>query len=63
MLVIFVVIVTISMVIMFKEMKGNWEVATQTAQAIEHMASSVETMANRLGIISGGGELIPAGSG
>lgn len=63
MLVIFVVIVTISMVIMFKEMKGNWEVATQTAQAIEHMASSVETMANRLGVVSGGGELIPAGSG
>lgn len=63
MFVIFVVIVTIALVVMFKEMKGNWEVATQTAKAIEHMASSVETMANRLGTISGGDELIPAGSG
>jgi hypothetical protein len=63
MLVIFIVIVVVALVVLFKEMKGNWESATQTAKAIEHMASSVETMANRLGGVSGGGELIPAGSG
>lgn len=62
MLVIFVVIVTIALVVMFKEIKANWQVATETAKAIEHMASSVETMANRIGAISGGGQLVPVGS-
>lgn len=63
MLVIFVLVVTVSLVIMFKSMSDNWKVATDTARAIEHMASSVETMAQRLGTVTGGGDLVPAGSG
>lgn len=62
MLVIFVVIVVVALVILFKEMKANWEVATNTAKAIEHMASSVDNMAQRIAGITGGGQLVPAGS-
>lgn len=63
MMIIFVIIVVVALVILFKSMKDNWVVATDTAKAIEHMASSVDNMAQRIGVISGGGELVPAGSG
>lgn len=63
MLIIFVIIVVVALVILFKSMKDNWVVATDTARAIEHMASSVDNMAQRIGGISGGGQLVPAGTG
>lgn len=49
MLIIFVLIVTISLVVLFQKMQGNWESAKVTAEAIEHMAESVNNMARQIG--------------
>lgn len=49
MLIIFVLIVTIALVVLFQKMQGNWEAATQTAKAIEHMAASVEQLSKNMG--------------
>jgi hypothetical protein len=48
MLVIFCLIVTICLVVLFQKMQGNWDSARQTAVAIEHMASSVEQMSKNI---------------
>lgn len=56
MLIIFVLIVTICLVVLFQKMQGNWASATETAKAIEHMAQSVDNMAQRIG-----GGVTPAG--
>lgn len=49
MLIIFVLIVTIALVVLFQKMQGNWVSAEKTAQAIEHMAVSVSDMARQIG--------------
>jgi len=49
MLIIFVLIVTISLVVLFQKMQGNWTAAAETARAIEHMASAVEQMSQNIG--------------
>ena len=49
MLIIFVMIVTICLVVLFQKMQGNWTAATSSAQAIEHMAAAVEQMAKNIG--------------
>jgi len=56
MLIIFVLIVTIALVVLFQKMTDNWKVATETAKAIEHMASSVEQMSKNIG----GSGVVPA---
>lgn len=55
MLIMFVLIVTICLVVLFQKMTDNWRVATTTAQAIEHMANSVSEMSKRIG-----GGVVPA---
>jgi hypothetical protein len=63
MMVIFVVITTICLVVLFKELKGLSAQLGESSKATEHMASSIDNMAQRIGIISGGGELVPATPG
>jgi len=45
--IIFILIITVCLVILFSKMEGNWEQATKTAEAIEHMAKSVDAMTTR----------------
>lgn len=49
MLVIFVLLVTICLVVLFQKMTDNWKVAAETAKAIEHMAAAVEQMSKNIG--------------
>jgi len=49
MLVIFVLLVTICLVVLFQKMTDNWKVASETAKAIEHMAMAVEQMSKNIG--------------
>jgi CHASE3 domain sensor protein len=48
MLVIFCLVVTICLVVLFQKMQGNWQSAKETAVAIEHMASATEQMAKNM---------------
>jgi hypothetical protein len=49
MMILFVLIVTICLVVLFQKMTDNWKVASETAKAIEHMAVSVSDLAQRIG--------------
>jgi len=48
---VFVLVITVCLVIMFKEMNGNWAAAQDAAAAFEKMANSI----SRLATCSGGG--------
>jgi hypothetical protein len=56
MLVIFCLLVTVCLVVLFQKMTDNWKQAEITATAIEHMATSVDNMARNIG-----GGVVPAG--
>lgn len=49
MMVLFVVVVTVCLVMMFKEMRGSWSAIQSAAESVEHLASSVDTMSARAG--------------
>ena len=49
MFVMFVMIVTVCLVVLFGKLAGLWDQMADTALAIEHMASSVETLSTRVG--------------
>ncbi|MHA1471119.1 MAG: hypothetical protein ACTSSP_11250 [Candidatus Asgardarchaeia archaeon] len=47
MTIVFIMIITICLVVLFNKMEGNWEQATRASEAIEHMAKSVDAMTAR----------------
>lgn len=47
--VIFVLVMTVCLVVLFREMKGNWAAATSMATAVRDMAQQVENMYRRVG--------------
>lgn len=54
MLIIFVLIVTIALVVLFQKMQANWVAATSAAVAVEHLAASVEQIGKNIQNMGGG---------